>query len=277
MRMTELSKLLVTLNSQQQRQSGCIPSRSDVHDLADGLFNFLFPINCTRNTGAEVRYGLLHAQLTAVLQTVFSTDAATAQTYADPFFERMAFVFERLEEDARAFLAFDPAAVSLEEVITTYPGFYAIAIHRMAHELHTLGVPLLPRMMTEYAHGRTGIDMHPAAIIGRAFFIDHGTGIVIGATAEIGDNVKLYQGVTLGALQVEKSLALTKRHPTIEDNVIVYANATILGGQTVVGHDSVIGGNVFVTESIPPNSLVYHKSQVSLRQRAVNGVIDFVI
>jgi serine O-acetyltransferase len=178
---------------------------------------------------------------------------------------------------AVAFYKFDPAAVSVDEVVATYPGFQAIAYYRLAHELHQLGVPMIPRFFTEYVHGATGIDIHPAATVGRAFFIDHGTGVVIGATAVIGDNVKIYQGVTLGALQVDKSLANTKRHPTIEDGCVIYANSTILGGNTVVGHDSVIGGNTWLTQSVPPFSVVLHQPQIKVRTRPLDEPINFVI
>ncbi len=144
----------------------------------------------------------------------------------------------------------------------TYPGFYAIAIYRVAHALHLLGMPLLPRLLTEFAHQRTGVDIHPGATIGRRFVIDHGTGVVIGETTVIGDGVKLYQGVTLGALVVEKSLSDKKRHPTLEDDVVVYANATILGGDTVVGRGSVIAGNAWLTQSVPPQSVVTRRTEV---------------
>ncbi len=157
----------------------------------------------------------------------------------------------------------DPAAKSYDEVISTYPGLYAITVQRIAHELHKLEVPLLPRMMTEYAHSFTGIDIHPAAKIGSHFFIDHGTGVVVGETTEIGQRVRLYQGVTLGALSIPRetveSFRDKKRHPTIEDEVIVYSNATILGGDTVIGARSTIGGNVWITESVPPDTRVYLK------------------
>ena len=170
------------------------------------------------------------------------------------------------------------AAESVDEVISAYPGFRAIAIYRIAHEFYRMGVPLFPRILTESAHQRTGIDIHPGATIGRSFFIDHGTGIVVGETTTIGDSVKIYQGVTLGALSVDKTLASSKRHPTIEDNVVIYSNATILGGTTVIGHDSVIGGNVWLTESVPPYSVVYHKSEVHVRStREESTGLDFVI
>jgi serine O-acetyltransferase len=159
----------------------------------------------------------------------------------------------------------DPAAKSIEEVITAYPGFFATFVYRMAHLLCQHECILLSRFFTEYAHSKTGIDIHPAAVIGRSFSIDHGTGVVIGETTIIGDHVKVYQGVTLGALNVSKAIASTKRHPTIEDNVVIYAGATILGGNTVVGSGSIIGGNVWLTNSVPPNSVVYHKSEVHVK------------
>ena len=166
---------------------------------------------------------------------------------------------ERAMGDVEAAFDGDPAARSRDEVILSYPGLEAIACHRIAHELHTRGIPLIPRMMSEHIHGKTGIDIHPGATIGDGFFIDHATGVVVGETARIGRNVKLYQGVTIGALSVAKNLADEKRHPTIEDDVTIYAGATILGGKTVVGKGSIIGGNVWITSSVPPHSVVYNK------------------
>ena len=161
---------------------------------------------------------------------------------------------------------------------TSYPGFYAISIYRVANLMHRLNVPFIPRILTEIAHSKTGIDIHPGARIGRSFFIDHGTGIVIGETTVIGDNVKIYQGVTLGALSVNKGEANSKRHPTIEDNVVIYSGATILGGETVIGRDSVIGGNVWLTNSVLPGSIVYHKSEISIRDKnPLPDVLNFVI
>jgi serine O-acetyltransferase len=179
-----------------------------------------------------------------------------AVALAERLLERLPDIREALVEDAKAALDGDPAAKSLEEVVLAYPGFEAVAVHRFAHELWREGVPLLPRMMSEYSHARTGIDIHPGAKIGRAFFIDHGTGVVIGETTEIGDRVKVYQGVTLGALSVRKDASTRKRHPTIGDDVTIYANATILGGDTEIGARCVIGGNVWITSSLPPDSRV---------------------
>jgi len=170
--------------------------------------------------------------------------------------------FRRLSSsDAKAALDGDPAARSMEEVILSYPGLEALLVHRIAYFLYSKGVPIIPRIMSEYVHGKTGIDIHPGAHIGEECFIDHGTGVVIGETCVIGKQVKLYQGVTLGALSVKKVMADKKRHPTIEDNVTIYAGATILGGETVIGKGSVIGGNTWITESTPPGSKIFNSVQ----------------
>jgi len=181
--------------------------------------------------------------------------------------EKVVVLHQKMEDSLKAIFAFDPAAKSRTEVLVSYPGFFAIAIYRVAHELWINNVPVLPRLISEYVHGKTSIDIHPGATIGDRFFIDHGTGIVIGETSVIGDDVKIYQGVTLGALSVHKEEASVKRHPTIGNNVTIYANATILGGNTIVGNDSVIGGNVWLTHSIPANSLVYHKSEITIKSK----------
>ena len=183
------------------------------------------------------------------------------------FMEVLPEVRARLDLDAIAIEENDPAAKSLEEVYLAYPGFYAISIYRLSHELYMLNTPIIPRMMSEYAHGLTGIDIHPGATIGSSFFIDHGTGIVIGETTIIKSNVKIYQGVTLGGIQIKKSLSFTKRHPTIEDNVTIYANATILGGEVVVGANSIIGANVCLTTSVPKDSILTYKKEFKIRTR----------
>lgn len=174
---------------------------------------------------------------------------------------------QKLDIDAQAFLNTDPASTCIEEVYLAYPGFYAISIYRLSHQLHLLNVPILPRMMSEYVHGKTGIDIHPGASIGDAFFVDHGTGIVIGETAIIKSHVKIFQGVTLGGIQVKKDMKTTKRHPTIEDNVTIYANATILGGDIIIGANSTIGANVWITESVPENSLVTYQTEIKIRPK----------
>ncbi len=190
---------------------------------------------------------------------------ADAAAVAAEFAGKIPEIRRVLDFDVRAAYEGDPAATSQMEVVLSYPGLYAVTVHRLAHELYLQKVPILPRVMSEIAHSRTGIDIHPGATIGEGFFIDHGTGVVIGETTVIGRNVKLYQGVTLGALSFPKDKATGilrkghKRHPNVEDNVVIYAGATILGGDTVIGHDSEIGGNVWLMESIPPHSRVYNK------------------
>jgi serine O-acetyltransferase len=186
--------------------------------------------------------------------------AEKARLVADDLIAALPEIRNRLHLDVRAALEGDPAAKSEAEVILAYPGMAAITAHRIAHFLYQREVPLLPRIMNEYIHHQTGIDIHPGATIGESFFIDHGTGVVIGETTNIGDQVKIYQGVTLGALSVKKSLALQKRHPTIEDHVTIYAGATILGGEAVIGHHSIIGGNVWLVRSVPPYSRVYNSA-----------------
>ena len=187
-----------------------------------------------------------------------------AKEIVDDFVAALPEVRRLVETDVQAAYDGDPAATSRMEVVMAYPGLYAVTIHRLAHVLYKLKVPIIPRVMSELAHSKTGIDIHPGATIGERFFIDHGTGVVIGETTVIGRNVRLYQGVTLGGLSFDKDAngALVKglkRHPNIEDNVVIYANATILGGDTTIGHDSEIGGNVWIKESVPPYSRVYNK------------------
>lgn len=181
------------------------------------------------------------------------------------YVEKLPVILQRLNLDAEATVNCDPASLSIEEVYMAYPGFYAIAIYRLAHELYKVGFPLVPRLMTEYAHRQTGVDINPGAVIGDSFHIDHGTGVVIGETTIIKNHVKIYQGVTLGGLFVSKNLQKTKRHPTIENNVTIYANATILGGDTVIGENSIIGGNAWLTASVPQNSTVFHTPEIKIK------------
>ncbi len=207
----------------------------------------------------------VRAQLASLLDLVTPRFGAVPDIdgEVERFMARLPAIHDALLRDAEAHDEGDPAATSRDEVILAYPGFRAIALYRIAHALHELGVPLVPRLIGELAHRETGIDIHPGASIGAAFSIDHGTGVVVGETAVIGDRVKLYQGVTLGAASVQKELANTKRHPTVGDDVVIYANATILGGDTIIGHGSIIGGNVWVTRSVPPGSVVSHESTVA--------------
>jgi len=212
----------------------------------------------------DVMYNL-NKQIMLVLGSCMEQEAAEekSQEVSLAFFDRIPAVRALAQTDLEAAFDGDPAATSHDEIIFCYPGLFAITVYRLAHELNLLNVPMIPRIMTEYAHSLTGIDIHPGATIGSRFFIDHGTGIVIGQTTVIGNNVKIYQGVTLGGLSTRggQSLKNTKRHPTIEDNVTVYAGASILGGDTVIGRNSVVGANAFITKSIPPCSTVTNQDQ----------------
>ncbi len=188
-----------------------------------------------------------------------------ADTVIASYFEGLEAVAAALHEDAAFIAAEDPAARSVDEVVLAYPGFLAIAAYRLAHLLFTLDVPIVPRLITEYAHQETGVDLHPGATIGVPFFIDHGTGVVIGETTRIGQRVKIYQGVTLGALSVDANNPERPRHPQIENDVIIYANATVLGGRTKIGQGATIGGNVWLTTSVPAHAMVVHKAEVQMR------------
>ena len=222
------------------------------HDFVDQLIHTLFPIKLSCLTDPQqiaIEMDRCAIRLKELLYSIRNSITQSPEKLVEAFFDRVPAVFEQLAFEAEAVTRFDPASTCVEEVILSYPGFYCVSVHRMAHILYQLEIPLLPRAMSEYAHGKTGIDIHPGAQIDSPFFIDHGTGIVIGETARIGKEVKIYQGVTLGALTVDKGMANTKRHPTIEDHVIIYAGSTILGGNTVIGHHTVVGGNTWITES----------------------------
>ena len=225
-------------------------------DIVDAALALLFPhfARERRSDPRLVRSEIAH--LESLLRRALAGFGAPDAALTDSFVAQLPVIRAALVMDAEATCAADPAATGVDEVVLAYPGFHALASYRLAHHLHRLGVPLLPRLITERAHRVTGIDIHPGASLGSAIAIDHGTGIVVGETSVIGDRVRLYQGVTLGAVSVRKDLARTRRHPTIEHDVVIYANATILGGDTVVGHSSVIGGNVWLTHSVPPHSIV---------------------
>ncbi len=258
-----------------------VPSVVQTHDFVDNLVETLFPIkrNCLVEVGGiAIEMDRCAIKLRELLYSIRESIKITPEEVVEAFFSRVPEAFEQLVSDAEAISRFDPASTCVEEIILCYPGFYCMSVYRMAHILHELRVPILPRVMTEYAHEKTGIDIHPGARIESPFFIDHGTGIVIGETAEIGKHVKLYQGVTLGAINVEKSLAHTKRHPTIEDHVVIYAGSTILGGNTVIGHHTVVGGNTWITESIIPYSVVYRNHRVVVKNsKEFDAPNDFVI
>lgn len=274
----EMSKELLKIRKQHKVIK---PIKLEAQKFINDLMQLLFPHfnedNYYSPDEVEGQLLLLKRNFKALLLSLNSRNIDEINVIADKFFDEIFEINNEIWKDAHAICEGDPAAHSVDEVILAYPGFRAIAIYRFAHKLYLLKVPILPRVLTEYAHQETGIDIHPGAEIGHSFFIDHGTGIVIGETSTIGNNVKIYQGVTLGALSVDKKLAKTKRHPTINDNVIIYAQAVILGGDTTIGKNSIIGGNVWLTESVPENSIVYHKSEVRLRNTAEPEPLDFII
>lgn len=242
----------------------------EVRQSVDQLICLLFPQRgCLGITNAEDTQTLVNelekrfVQYFIAVSAIDSDLKSLAPKKAEAFMDSLMNLAPILDLDAQAAFQGDPAAYSREEVIIAYPGFYAVCIYRLANVLYNLNIPLIPRLMSEYAHEKTGIDIHPGATIGESFFIDHGTGVVIGETSHIGKNVKIYQGVTLGALSVKKKLQKQKRHPTIEDDVVIYANTTILGGVTTIGKGSIIGGNVWLTESVPRGSVVFNKLEAS--------------
>jgi serine O-acetyltransferase len=262
--------------------NGNTPSKTGVAAFTEGLIDYLFPV--VEDTKAFLRnhssaQAALQKQLINILSPLTQKmEELDVLDTADRYFATLESTRDKLVKDATYILEFDPAAYSLEEVIISYPGFSAIIVHRLAHELYLLNIPVIPRMMSEWAHSKSGIDINPGASIDCPFFIDHGTGIVIGETTVIGKRVKIYQGVTLGALSVRKDEAQHKRHPTIQDDVVIYAGSTILGGNTVIGHNSIIGGNTWVTSSIPPHSLVYHKNQTIVSDRRdFTEPVNFII
>lgn len=257
------------------------PDKAEIHELVGNLFRIVYPgffrdrsnriynIKNSYSVTVEDAFYRLRKQVFRVLdfckkRGVLTDEAREAESYriCKEFFNRLPRIRADLETDLQAAYDGDPAAGCEAEIILAYPGLFAVTVYRLAHELYREDVPVLPRLMTEYAHSQTGIDIHPGATIGRYFFIDHGTGIVIGETAVIGENVKIYQGVTIGALSTRggQRLAGKKRHPTIGDGVTIYAGASILGGDTVIGANAVIGGNTFITRSVDPDTRVSMKN-----------------
>lgn len=261
-----------------------LPSRPAIEEIVGGIINIIFPgyyekqefsrdeINSYVWENVVSIYHNLSHEISKSLKILPEIKSASDEKITSIavnktilFLSKIPAIREKLNGDVNAAFEGDPAAKSFDEIIVSYPGLFAIAIYRIAHELSHLTIPLIPRIMTEFAHRSTGIDIHPGAHIGDNFFIDHGTGVVIGETTIIGNNVRLYQGVTLGALSLKKGIDGKierggKRHPTIKDNVVIYAEATILGGSTVVGNNSVIGGNVWLLDSVPPDTVITHPS-----------------
>ena len=263
------------------------PDKDAVNDILSKIFKMIFPgyireknykfynLNSRLTVLTEDIIYNLKKQIAISLNqkpeyagTSYEERAKVAEDLTGKFMLRIPHIREYVDTDVQAFFEGDPAAYNHSEIILCYPGLRAIVTARIAHELFVLGVPLIPRMMTEHAHSRTGIDIHPGATIGKYFFIDHGTGIVVGETTIIGDYVKIYQGVTIGALSTRggQSLKGVKRHPTIEDRVTIYAGASILGGETVIGHDAIIGSNTFITSSVEPEARVSFRDQKSVEK-----------
>jgi len=294
---TKLPRIIESIVSTYDAEDGInhiegsnLPSRDRVVEITTNFLAVLFPgyyekqelskANLTYYIWEKIAF-IYHHLSREILKSLKSacgslgdegklTDESIEITFA--ILRKIPNIRQQLRGDVRAAYEGDPAAQSLDEIILSYPGIEAVAVHRVAHELHLLKVPLIPRIMSEYAHNKTGIDIHPGAAIGSNFFVDHGTGVVIGETTEIGNNVRIYQGVTLGALSIQKDASGkitrgTKRHPTLRDNVIIYSGATILGGKTVVGEYSVIGGSVWLTESVPPYTILINKAPELTQKR----------
>ncbi len=258
----------------QQKKNEAVPSNEVINKWAMSIICILFPeLSLCNYTSAEEigqQLACLEKELIGLMNATKACYDCNNEAISHSFFEQLPEIQRVLETDVVALHEGDPAANTPFEVVRAYPGFKALSFYRIAHVLHTLQVPLLPRILTEQAHSATGIDIHPGAAIGEYCMIDHGTGIVIGETAKVGRHVKLYQGITLGALSVNKNQHSTKRHPTIEDNVVIYSGATILGGDTIIGEGSVIGGNVWLTSSVPAGSLVFHDPEITVVEGKYN-------
>jgi serine O-acetyltransferase len=248
---------------QKQKENPNLKYRLKVRteEFTDILFNTLFDAE----TSVENNLDILEKLFEELVDIACWQPEKPCKKLWKAYLKKLPEILEKLNKDAKAFLKNDPAANSIEEIYLSYPGFYAIVIYRLSHELYKVNMPLVPRLMSEYAHRISGADINPGAQIGESFFLDHATGTVIGETTIIKNNVKIYQGVTLGALSVARNLRNTKRHPLVENNVVIYANATILGGETIIGADSVIGGNTWITSSILPNSIVSNINQVKIK------------
>jgi serine O-acetyltransferase len=258
---------------QKHQNTEAVPLTKDIASWATKVIRLLYPEQAKdffRSIDEiEGEFWNLGNELKNLLETTDQCKGCDSSKKVNAFNSAIPDLFRLLNTDVNAISKGDPAVQCEFEIIRAYPGFYAISFYRLAHLLNNLEINLIPRILTEYAHSKTGIDIHPGAKIGEYFFIDHGTGVVIGETTIIGNNVKIYQGVTLGALSVAKEMANKKRHPTVEDNVVIYSGATILGGETVIGKNSTIGGNVWLTKSVPANSTVYHKPEIKVVENQV--------
>jgi serine O-acetyltransferase len=269
------SMFLEELRTERRAGDAPRPLRALAEEFAGRVLALLFPQFAHLSRLGVAGVDEEAVQVEALLRAAITPMVRDVEQVIATFLDQLPAVRASLQLDAEAIRSPDPAAESLEEVIVAYPGFLATAVHRVAHELYVLDVPVFPRLLSEWSHRETGIDIHPGAVLGASFAIDHGTGVVIGETSIIGDRVRLYQGVTLGAHAVSKKLAHQKRHPTLGNDVVVYANATILGGTTVIGDGSIIGGNVWMTSSVPARSVVQFSSRVE--QRPADDGLEFHI
>lgn len=267
------------LNKNQSKNWVRAIDSSKIITWIDDLFKILFPEKALETIQIELLLDQNRANFIAILAEIVKDKTANEiLDDAEYFYAKLPKLYDSMQQDAQAILDTDPAADCIQEIINSYPGFFAIEVYRIANAIASYTACLLPRILTEYAHSKTGIDIHPGATIGVPFMIDHGTGIVIGETTIIGKYVSIYQGVTLGALQVEKSMQEKKRHPTVEDHVIIYANATILGGSTIIGNHSIIGGNTFITKSVNPYSFVMQSNKNTvLNQQEIKDINFFSI
>jgi len=271
----KIKEFINILHRKHKDEWEATPSNHQCIVWLNDLIEFLFPDNhLSKLSTYEGRLKKNQIDLENILLSYLDPGLIEIEKKVANFYDSLELIYDNLRSDAAKIYENDPAATSVHEVIVSYPGFYAIAVYRISNKLSRLDIPILPRILSEYAHGRTGVDIHPNAVIGVPFMIDHGTGIVIGATSIIGKNVCIYQGVTLGASQVNKELSSVKRHPTVEDNVIIYARSTILGGNTVLGHNSIIGGSVFLTKSVAPYSNVFntHQLRIDVKQPENVGI-----
>ncbi len=260
---------------QNNTKIGNLPDTSLAHQFVDDIFQFLFiPKTGVSQNQGDLEKGLyaLKSHLATFIYDVVN-DGAKSQTQADTFFDALPGAYESLQEDAAAFLRNDPTALSISEVLQAYLGFCAIAVYRISHQLRKQGIENISRIFTEHAHSKTGVDIHPGSTIGSHFFIDRGTGVAVGETAVIGNDVKLYQGITIGALNSAKGKKKSKRHPTIENNVIIYSGATIFGGDTIIGRDSIIGGNAWITFGVPATRLCTTKARRAIRTNSLTKIL----